>query len=467
MAKIKIKKNSMGYEVTVKLQNQELINENEISFFSNRLTRGFVNPIAESNRKLRYDIQGAESLFEFLKSGVRIEDIFIVIAQFLEIIKKTEAMRLYLCNLILDLNYVFYRQSSREVMFIYQPLINTSFRINLFDFMNAVVYTAVLRPGEDSSLLGQFCQMLAGMERLDINRINEFIKTNIPYAFGAAQGQKVSGVLQGKKEASAKAYNAEPAFSAKPSYQNTGVPAAGQYAGYQQVSETKAKPAININPQDIFSDNVHNAPVQQSRFVDEYEEINKEDLNAQNQPTGSHESNPARYGVMPDTPQASKNLVFDDDGFSNRKAPQTNDAVNNDFPYIADEYDAETGDTVLLDDEGTVLLNDNEGTILLNENIVIATLTRKKTGEKTIIDKNIFRVGTNRNLVDYVVTDNRAVSRTHADIIKKDDKYYIYDEKSTNGTYVNDCLVEKKKEYEIHSGDIVKLADEEFIFEIE
>ena len=124
-------------------------------------------------------------------------------------------------------------------------------------------------------------------------------------------------------------------------------------------------------------------------------------------------------------------------------------------------------DTVLLDDEGTVLLDDNEGTILLNENITIAALTRKRTGERTIIDKNIFHIGSSKNLVDYIVTENRAVSRTHADIITKGDKYYIYDEKSTNGTFINGSLIEKKKEYEIHSGDTIKLADEEFIFEIE
>ena len=473
MAKLKIKRNSIGYEVTVKLQNQELINENEMSFFSNRLTRGFVNPVAENSRKLRYDIQNSESLFGFLKSGVKTEDIFVIIAQFLETIKKTEAMKLYLCNLILDLNYVFYRPSSREVLFIYQPLINTTFRINLFDFMNAVIYTAVLKPGEDSSLLGKFCQLLSGMERLDINRINEFIKNNIPYAFGVAQGQRVSGVLQGRKDTAPNLQHAEPVFAAKPSYQNSGAAVAVPYAGYQQAAETNVKPAMNNEPKNVVPDNVQRMPVQQSPFVNGYGEININGTNSQCQPVGSPMSvpvqqNPVQYSNMQSTQQAPLNSVSDKDEFSQWKAPQTDSAVDNVFPYGENEYDDDMGGTVLLDDdEGTVLLNDYEGTILLNESITIATLTRKKTGEKTIIDKNIFRVGTSRNLVDYIVTDNRAVSRTHADIIKKDEKYYIYDEKSTNGTYVNDCLVEKKKEYEIHSGDTVKLADEEFIFEIE
>lgn len=422
MAKLKIKKNSMGYEVTIKLQNRELINENEMAFFANRLTKGFVNPIVENSRKLRFDIPGSESLYMFLKSGIKTEDIFIIIVQFLEMIKKIETMKLYLCNVILDLNCVFYKLSTKEVQFIYQPLINTNFRINFFDFMNSVIYSAVFKPGEDTGLIGSFCQLLSGMERLDTDKINSFIMNNIPYVLSNNQSQKISGVLFAKKETVPKDKVPNKDYSTQSSNYESG---------------------NSFNPVSSF-----NQPLNDAQKIQPPKTNVENNQNIQE----NHIEEPIVKSSM--TPKNIQTPLDD-------RIDVAVTAENN-FSG-ADNYT----DTVLLDDEGTVLLDDNEGTILLNENITIAALTRKRTGERTIIDKNIFHIGSSKNLVDYIVTENRAVSRTHADIITKGNKYYIYDEKSTNGTFINGSLIEKKKEYEIHSGDTIKLADEEFIFEIE
>lgn len=71
-----------------------------------------------------------------------------------------------------------------------------------------------------------------------------------------------------------------------------------------------------------------------------------------------------------------------------------------------------------------------------------------------------------KNCVDYIVTNNIAISRSHADIISRGSRYYIFDLRSKNKSYINNRVLPAEYEVEIFNGDILKLANEEFIFQV-
>jgi len=94
-------------------------------------------------------------------------------------------------------------------------------------------------------------------------------------------------------------------------------------------------------------------------------------------------------------------------------------------------------------------------------------LIRVRNGEKIIINKPLFKIGREKASCDYAVDNNRAVSRTHAAIITRNNCCYITDLGSVNKTYVNDVIIPPQKEVEIspsNSHISIKLADEEFQF---
>ena len=91
-------------------------------------------------------------------------------------------------------------------------------------------------------------------------------------------------------------------------------------------------------------------------------------------------------------------------------------------------------------------------------------LIRTRTLDQIIVNKPVFRLGKDRRFCDYSVTDNGAVSRNHADIIKRDGNYYLIDHNSTNKTYIDGKSIPAETEIEILSGSKIKLANEEFIF---
>ena len=114
----------------------------------------------------------------------------------------------------------------------------------------------------------------------------------------------------------------------------------------------------------------------------------------------------------------------------------------------------------------TGILNDGSSatTVLGNAGMPTATLIRKKTGEKITINKAEFRIGKERSKVDYCISGNSNISRTHAIIVYRNGAFAIVDNNATNGTNVNGVAVPAGKERALTGNETIRLADEEFLF---
>lgn len=96
--------------------------------------------------------------------------------------------------------------------------------------------------------------------------------------------------------------------------------------------------------------------------------------------------------------------------------------------------------------------------------IIKPYLLRIKNNERIELNKPVFRIGKERSYVDYFVSDNTAVSRSHANIINRDNEFYIVDTNSTNHTYVNGSMIQSNVETKIEHGTKIRLANEDFEF---
>lgn len=93
-------------------------------------------------------------------------------------------------------------------------------------------------------------------------------------------------------------------------------------------------------------------------------------------------------------------------------------------------------------------------------------ILREASGEKTYIEKNVTRIGRDRNFVDCYVGGNAAIGRSHAVITIKDGEYFIQDTNSMNHTYLNGAMLQSGADYRLSDGDSVRFANEEFSFHI-
>ena len=126
-------------------------------------------------------------------------------------------------------------------------------------------------------------------------------------------------------------------------------------------------------------------------------------------------------------------------------------------------YGGGTGDlpTDVLDsgaDQATTVLAGNSG------GGAAFCLTRESNGEKIFLSKNIFRIGRDRNRVDYAISNNPAISRSHMAIVSRNGEYYVIDNNTANHTYVNEVVIPANVETPLHEGDVIRLANESFRF---
>ncbi len=124
----------------------------------------------------------------------------------------------------------------------------------------------------------------------------------------------------------------------------------------------------------------------------------------------------------------------------------------------------------------TMPSNDGAGeTSVLNEGVGETTvlggnqstgffLVRKSNNEKININKPEFVIGKERRRVDYCISDNNSISRTHAKVKVRAGRCYITDLGSTNCTFVNGSRLNPNQEVALSKGDKVKFSDEEFEF---
>ena len=119
--------------------------------------------------------------------------------------------------------------------------------------------------------------------------------------------------------------------------------------------------------------------------------------------------------------------------------------------------------------DGTTVLSDDGISVqqiqqMQPVNYHFASLTRQVTGEKRELGKPSFVLGKNPEKSDYAVADNTNISRVHAVITTRNGRYYVMDQNSTNGTFINGRIIKAGQETEILPGDCLMLANEEFIF---
>lgn len=151
-------------------------------------------------------------------------------------------------------------------------------------------------------------------------------------------------------------------------------------------------------------------------------------------------------------------LLNDSDGFTLADEADANDI----FSTI--DIDEPSGDTELLCAQ--IEETSAKGDPARPRHETRANLVRVLDGEKILLDKPVFRVGKERSYVDYFVSNNNAVSRSHADLITRGTRYYIRDLNSKNRTFINGAPIEPEIETELADGDRVRLANEEFVFHV-
>lgn len=138
-----------------------------------------------------------------------------------------------------------------------------------------------------------------------------------------------------------------------------------------------------------------------------------------------------------------------------RKQDQKKQVKHSEMPTVMEEYQVisekfatEQGETCLMtmEEKEGVLINLQKGE---PQNIYINDIRK-------IIGKDCNKA--------QVIIDCEGISRMHALIYRLEEKYYIEDLNSTNGTMINGKLLEPREPYMLQEGDKIRFASMEYVF---
>lgn len=467
MAKISVKSYEPMLTVNVRLQRKEKLLNEECALIQNKRPKGLMSLQSAEGKKIVMVAPANLPLSQYLASGISRQEFFDVLIKLVNVLRSVATNKLSLGNLCLEADNIFVNYATKELFFVYCPMVGNGLDGSLATIMGEIVCKTNFRMPADMVLKQKFTVFVNNPSNVNTQKLEEFIIQNCPEkeklidrigtaaksapTFGQ-QSNRSGSASWGTKSGTDMYYNRSDNLTdiakgdrtynvygqqldKKPTpsteYSGFGSEAAGALGG-----AAAGAGAVMHNTGTTVMDAVN--PVQQHYGTTVMDAASVNPVPVQPQPQQPNYGASSGASVQP--PQHYGTTVMGYGGFNGGFGRQT--------------Y------------SGTTVMNGGPETVVLNERqtFINPRLRRMKTGEEVSVNKPVFRVGKEEGYVDYLISDNPAVSRSHADIITRDGHYYIYDNNSTNKTYVNNIMIPSLRNVEIEEGSHIRMANEDFIF---
>ena len=405
MAKINITSYEPEFRVRVKLQWRERFLPDQCNLLRDRYADGLMHLSSTTGKTAVFTAPAHMQLRVFLQHGVDRKAFFHVLAQTINVLRWVNRQRLPLANLQLDVEHVFINHYTQELFFLSIPAQIDAPKSELRSFLEQLVFNASAQMYASADYKQELLRLLQSNSSITTHLLEIFVRTGCPEAAAEIT--------------------------------------AGQQEFQQRISDSKSE---------------------YLRQMDRCRETGGSAAPLRETPPAPAAQS-ARAGT--DLYYSRSDALMPDPFGQEDGTTLLGGAGENDGTVLLGDPEGDGG-TVLLGDagenEGSVMFDAGGTIVLAQETLAQPRLYRRKTGAVITIDKPVFRIGKEEGYVDYLIPDNPAISRSHADIISRGGSYYIYDNNSTNKTYVNNIMIPALKNVELEDGYLLRLADEEFEF---
>ena len=407
--------------VNLKLDAEYAVNAREFDLLSTKGVRGLMKVVSFKRRQFEYNGPLGIPVAERLAMPVSSREFFFFAAQVAELVKQVQKNGFAMCNLILDPGFVYVNGATKQLQFLYVPIVANTFYVDVRQFIGAMLAQTHFDTRDDSVKVAQFDNFLGELSYFDPEKVLAYIAKADPAVMDqlkrASYGN--SGFLTDDRREQYQHYN-----------QRT-----PQQNGYEMQNGQARR--NEVSHQTLYTPQHGSMGEADSRGQGDSGN-NQTNGNDYYDATGLLKEDYAQTGLLNEEFGTS---LLDSTEFTGQGGGQT------------DEYE-----TTFLNESDTYSRNGRRPAVSYPK------LKRASTGETVEINKPVFRIGKERSYVDYFIADNSAISRSHADIVCRNGRYYIVDRNSKNRTFVNEEPIPAGVEIEINSSTRLRLANEDFSF---
>jgi len=146
--KYKVKAKECFLTVQLKTSFGENIDERALDAFSRVYIRGFLK--AKKIGKNKYEFTGpvGVSLKERFQKPISKRDVLFIVEHIVYAIQKLQNTKFPLDYLVTDMNAVFFNENTKELQFLYVPVINTKEKNDVMDLLSNIIYAA--KPSQEN-----------------------------------------------------------------------------------------------------------------------------------------------------------------------------------------------------------------------------------------------------------------------------------------------------------------------------
>ncbi len=499
MKDFSIENNGENTYLTYKVGENEKIDTVIIGMTEHNNIQGLLPMIIlqiNQTKSLRYDISSKIPLSEMFSNVVRKESFLKVLLGIMNALIRAEDYMIEQEAFIIDMEHVYVNPSNYETSLICFPIIRDEAVMHLDEFVKSLVFSAKYDQTENCDYIAKLINFLNGQPftvygfKKQLEEIlgmaapgeeQQAAKTNVSGVSGGMPSQTTAG--QGIPRSGGQS---QPAAIDIPmnSANSSAVPLDMQIPGNPMPANAQTVVDSSQFKQDLIPGNPQEVPKKEKhrlfgRKKEKEPKNNKKEEKVK--PDKGKEKKAAKTatsaGFINGMIIPGQTVVNDANGnkvgVSNSNTPEGLTGIagqanlsklpNTSFEQIQTSF----GETMVLGVGGGNGFSD-ETTILGVDSGAVpnAYLIRRKNNEQVKINSSFFRIGKEHSTVDYFIGDNTAISRSHANILRKGPDFYIVDTNSKNHTYVNGMMITPNMETKLNNGTIICLADEEFEFKI-
>lgn len=420
--------------------SEEIVDLKELDRFSRMSFRGFLRPVSASAEQIQYAGPACISLAHRLTRPLAKREFLLIVEQSVAAAQSLQKHGFDGNCMVTDLQNIYINETTKELYFVFFPCAVGKIRkIRIFDLFESLIARATILDERYDNSLARFTLCFRESIASAISGIEAYVEKEDRSVVTAVKRHTVggSGFITSKQ----RHYYEHYGYDDPPTVtEETGL----------LPEEPAAPPAMPREPSFARTDYDEATGLLPQERDDEKTGV----LGQDPYPAAadfSREQDDEKTGILADVPSGGGTRPGGMGGF----APGADEGTG----LLSDERYEQTG--ILSYDPG-----DMSGVAPRYTGVSFPSLLRITTQEKISVNKPVFRLGKERSYVDYFVTNNVAVSRSHADLITRGERCFVKDLNSKNHTYINGALIAPQQEVELHDGDRLKLGNEEFVFRI-
>jgi FOG: FHA domain len=446
----------------------EVVDELSLGMLSNNKIPNLLvssNYMKDGERIIRYHISSKVSLESYLSGIISRRNLLTVFKTITGAFLSSEEYMLEPVQILLGLSNIYINVSTAEAYLICLPLETVNSEVDMVKFFKEILFSSRFETGENGDYILELSNYLNSESTFSILGFNKLISKLLG---GEIKNESILPSSSSSISRAETQISSSPIMSSvKPQVKQPEVPIESRKRGEKKGLFGLGKSKSNVN------EKVDSPAPQLSLYSQKQDTIANiggkgflvpgvETPVTMNTISGVGSTKTDKKSEKVRKEKTTKKPLFS----FGKKAEEKIIEVPAEKPQVFPSYskpEASIGETTVLGIENA---NIGETTVLgveATQNI-FAYLMRKNTNEKITISKSKFKLGKEPSYVDYCIKENSAISRSHADIITEGSKYFVIDNNSLNHTFVNGVQLAPQQQVEIENGDIIILADEEFVF---